>query len=72
LVREYERLSRFLPEGGIGPRPMGRPGWLIIDGWVSEMNVGMVCMLVMEPRRPLEPVSQSRLAELTLEVTEAA
>jgi len=51
---------------------MGRPGWLIIDGCVSEMNVGMVCMLVMDPRRPLDLVSQSRLAELTLEVTEAA
>lgn len=42
------------------------------DGWVSETKVGMVCILVMEPRRPFEPVSQSRVAELTLEVTEAA
>jgi hypothetical protein len=42
------------------------------DACVSETNVGIVCMLVIEPRRPLEPVSQSRVAELTLEVTEAA
>ena len=72
LVKEYERLSRRLSEEGIGPRPIGRPGWLMPEGWVSEMKVGMVCMLVIEPRRPFEPVSQSRVAELTLDVTEAA
>lgn len=72
LVKEYERLSRRLSEDGIGPRPIGRPRWLMPDACVSETNVGMVCMLVIEPRRPLEPVSQSRVAELTLEVTEAA
>ena len=72
MVKEYERLSRLVPEEGIGPSPIGRPGWLIMDGCVSEMNVGIVCMLVMEPRRPLDPVSQSRVAELTLEFTEAA
>lgn len=71
-MSEYDRLSRLFPEEGIGPRPMGRPGWPMTDGCVSETNVGMVCMLVMEPRRPLEPVSQSRVAELTLEATEAA
>lgn len=72
LVKEYERLSLRLSEDGIGPRPMGRPGWLIPDACVSETNVGTVCMLAIEPRRPLEPVSQSRVAELILEVTEVA
>jgi hypothetical protein len=72
LVNEYERLSLRVSKEGMGPRPMGRPGWLMADACVSETKVGIVCILVMEPRRPFEPVSQSRVAELTLEATDAA
>lgn len=52
---------------------MGLP-WppLIKDGCVSEMKVGIACMLVMEPLRPFEAVSHSRALELTLKVMDGA